>query len=221
MMALLVLALFFVARLVLSRFAGKRAAPAAAGYGAPSREEPRYEERNPRFEAQQPAAAQPAGSAGQVMGSVGAAPGSVMDVFSRGASAGQTEASGPAIPDGFDKAGFEAVAKENFVKLQKAWDTGNVVEISDFTTDDFFIAVTHKLRERGSEPQSSEVINLSANLLGILQEGNENVAVVEFDGAMKIAGEFEEVHERWVLVRKTDESTGWLLAGIEQIEQQS
>ena len=220
MMALLVLALFFVARLVLSRFAGKRAAPAAAGYGAPSREEPRYEERNPRFEAQQPAAAQPAGSAGQVMGSVGAAPGSVMDVFSRGASAGQTEASGPAIPDGFDKAGFEAVAKENFVKLQKAWDTGNVVEISDFTTDDFFIAVTHKLRERGSEPQSSEVINLSANLLGILQEGNENVAVVEFDGAMKIAGEFEEVHERWVLVRKTDESTGWLLAGIEQIEQQ-
>lgn len=222
MMALLVLALFFVARMVFSRLAGKRAAPAAAGYGARSREEPHYNDPNARFEAQQqPAANQSAGSAGQMMGSLGAAPGSVMDVFSRGAPAGQAEAAGLAIPEGFDKAGFEAVAKENFVKLQKAWDTGNVVEISDFTTDDFFIAVTHKLRERGSEPQSSEVINLSANLMGILQEGNENVAVVEFDGAMKISGEFEQVHERWVLVRKTDESTGWLLAGIEQVEQPS
>ena len=44
------------------------------------------------------------------------------------------------------------------------------------------------------------------------------MAVVEFDGAMKVAGEFEQVRERWVLVKKADDSTGWLLAGIEQVE---
>ncbi len=237
MIALMALALFFVVRMVLGRMAAKRAGatPSAAG-GAPfgaagaQREEPSYRE-PARFESAQPSAASatssssaPAagGSAGQMMGSTGSVSGSVMDLFSRGAAptsaSGQTEAAGPAIPEGFDKAGFEAVAKENFLKLQKAWDSGNVVEISDFTTDDFFIAVTHKLRERGSDPQTSEVINLSVNLLGILTEGDENVAVVEFDGAMKVAGEFEQVRESWVLVKKADDSTGWLLAGIEQVE---
>lgn len=234
MIALMALALFFVVRMVLGRMAAKRAGatPSAAG-GAPfgaagaQREEPSYRE-PARFESVQPsstpASSAPAagGSVGQMMGSTGSVSGSVMDLFSRGAAptsaTGQTEAAGPAIPEGFDKAGFEAVAKENFLKLQKAWDSGNVVEISDFTTDDFFIAVTHKLRERGSAPQISEVINLSVNLLGILTEGDENVAVVEFDGAMKVAGEFEQVRERWVLVKKADDSTGWLLAGIEQVE---
>lgn len=234
MIALMALALFFVVRMVLGRMAAKRAGatPSAAGgasFGAAGaqREEPSYRE-PARFESAQlsstPASSAPAagGSVGQMMGSTGSVSGSVMDLFSRGAAptsaSGQTEAAGPAIPEGFDKAGFEAVAKENFLKLQKAWDSGNVVEISDFTTDDFFIAVTHKLRERGSDPQTSEVINLSVNLLGILTEGDENVAVVEFDGAMKVAGEFEQVRERWVLVKKADDSTGWLLAGIEQVE---
>lgn len=234
MIALMALALFFVVRMVLGRMAAKRAGatPSAAGgasFGAAGaqREEPSYRE-PARFESVQPsstpASSAPAagGSVGQMMGSTGSVSGSVMDLFSRGAAptsaTGQTEAAGPAIPEGFDKAGFEAVAKENFLKLQKAWDSGNVVEISDFTTDDFFIAVTHKLRERGSAPQTSEVINLSVNLLGILTEGDENVAVVEFDGAMKVAGEFEQVRERWVLVKKADDSTGWLLAGIEQVE---
>ena len=234
MIALMALVLFFVVRMVLGRMAAKRAGatPSAAG-GAPfgaagaQREEPSYRE-PARFESAQPsstpASSAPAagGSVGQMRGSTGSVSGSVMDLFSRGAAptsaSGQTEAAGPAIPEGFDKAGFEAVAKENFLKLQKAWDSGNVVEISDFTTDDFFIAVTHKLRERGSAPQTSEVINLSVNLLGILTEGDENVAVVEFDGAMKVAGEFEQVRERWVLVKKADDSTGWLLAGIEQVE---
>lgn len=234
MIALMALALFFVVRMVLGRMAAKRAGatPSAAGgasFGAAGaqREEPSYRE-PARFESVQPsstpASSAPAagGSVGQMMGSTGSVSGSVMDLFSRGAAptsaTGQTEAAGPAIPEGFDKAGFEAVAKENFLKLQKTWDSGNVVEISDFTTDDFFIAVTHKLRERGSAPQTSEVINLSVNLLGILTEGDENVAVVEFDGAMKVAGEFEQVRERWVLVKKADDSTGWLLAGIEQVE---
>ena len=50
-----------------------------------------------------------------------------------------------------------------------------------------------------------------------MADANEHVAVVEFKGAMKIEGEFEEVRERWVLARKDDDSSGWLLAGIEQV----
>ncbi len=140
-----------------------------------------------------------------------AAAGSVMDQFSAPAA---TELS---IPAGFDTAAFERVAKENFGKLQQAWDTGNVVQISDFTTNDLFIALTHQLRERGAVAQKSEIIDVSAKLLGFTEQGDENVAVVEFSGAMKISGEFEQVHERWVLVQPANGSGGWLLAGIEQV----
>lgn len=214
---LIAMVLFFVFRLVAGKFlAGKMRPAGAAGAGY------RSQENNAHFEAapQHQKAPKPQNAAmpSSVMPDRGNA-GSVMDMFSRGQGA-SPDAAGPAIPAGFDKAGFEAVAKENFVKLQKAWDTGNVVEISDFTTNDLFIAITHQLRERGAQSQTSEVINLTAELLGVLTEGNEHVAVVEFNGAMKISGEFEEVHERWVLVRAADDSTGWLLAGIEQVENQ-
>ena len=217
MVLLLVAVLFFVFRLVAGKLlAGKtRPAGVAAGYGNQASTDSRFESVS---EAQ---TSQPSSHVGatpaSIMGSAGAASGSVMDVFNRGANA-SSDAAGPAIPEGFDKAGFEAVAKENFVKLQKAWDTGNVDEISEFTTNDLFIAITHQLRERGTQTQTSEVIDLTCNLLGVMTEGNEHVAVVEFNGAMKISGEFGEVHERWILVRAVDDSTGWLLAGIEQVE---
>lgn len=140
-----------------------------------------------------------------------AAAGSVMDQFST------PELSELSIPAGFDAAGFERVARENFAKLQLAWDTGNVVQISDFTTNELFIELTHQLRARGATAQKSEIIDVTAKLLGFTQQGDENVAVVEFNGAMKISGEFEEVHERWVLVQPARGAGGWLLAGIEQV----
>ncbi len=139
-------------------------------------------------------------------------PGSVMDSFSTEAGLESLT-----VPAGFDAKGFEAVARDNFIRLQKAWDKGDVVPVADFMTDDFFIALTHQLREHGYAEQKSEVVNLTTKLLGITQEGSEYVAVVAFEGAMKINGEFEEVHERWLLVQAIDGSTGWLLAGLEQM----
>lgn len=141
-----------------------------------------------------------------------ARPGSVMDSFSTEAGLESLT-----VPAGFDAKGFESVARDNFIRLQKAWDKGDVVPVADFMTDDFFIALTHQLREHGYAEQKSEVVNLTTKLLGITQEGNEYVAVVAFEGAMKINGEFEEVHERWLLVQAADGSTGWLLAGLEQM----
>lgn len=223
MILLVVAVLYFVLRMVAGKLLAGRArqAQGAGGYAAGGYSRPEQDAQrsgNTYYEAQ-PAESAARGNAAPMPATVlpsGGASGSVMDVFSRGQGT-SPDAAGPAIPEGFDKAGFEAVSKENFIKLQRAWDTGNVVEISDFTTDDLFIAITHQLRERGNQQQSSEVIDLTAELLGVMTEGNEHVAVVEFNGAMKISGEFEEVHERWVLVRAVDESTGWLLAGIEQV----
>ena len=138
-------------------------------------------------------------------------PGSAMDSFS---SSGIESLS---VPAGFDAKAFEAVARKNFIRLQKAWDKADIVSVADFMTNDFFIALTHELRNHGTAVQTSEVVNLTVRLLGIVHEQSEYAAVVSFDGAMKINGQFEQVSERWLLVRADDESTGWLLAGIEQV----
>lgn len=227
MAVLMAVALYFVLRMVLGFFAG-RAAGGRAGtatrqpYAQPSREEPQASYRQTQApEAPASASGAAAASASVMPETMGARPGSVMDMFARqNAQAAQgEEAPALEVPAGFDAAGFESVAKENFVRLQKAWDTGDYNSLGDFTTDDLFIELTHSLRQRGAAKQTSEVINLEAKLLGVakMADANEHIAVVQFKGAMKIEGEFEEVNERWVLTRKDDDSSGWLLAGIEQV----
>lgn len=227
MAVLMAVALYFVLRMVLGFFAG-RAAGGRAGtatrqpYAQPSREEPQASYRQTQApEAPASASGAAAASASVMPETMGARPGSVMDMFARqNAQAAQgEEAPALEVPAGFDAAGFESVAKENFVRLQKAWDTGDYNSLGDFTTDDLFIELTHSLRQRGAAKQTSEVINLEAKLLGVakMADANEHIAVVQFKGAMKIEGEFEEVSERWVLTRKDDDSSGWLLAGIEQV----
>ena len=216
MMLLMAMAIFFVVRLVAGFFLAKKMQGAGAGRNGSGLQDMLSRMNQPQArEPQEAPRQQPMPSAASAVADMPAASGSVMDTFATTAAVANGELE---IPDGFDKAGFERVAKENFIKLQKAWDTGNVVEISDFTTNDLFIAVTHQLRERGNVKQTSEVVDLSAKFLGLTTEGDEYVAVVEFTGAMKYSGEFETVHERWVLTRPTNEKEGWLLAGIEQVQ---
>ena len=149
----------------------------------------------------------------------GAAPntGSVMDQFMNEGKATVDSGVADITPADFDKSGFLKTALDNYRKLQKAWDTGNVIEISEFTTQDVFVAITHQLRERGNEVYTSEVLELNNELLGITQDGPDYLAAVRFEGKIKINNETETISEIWTLEKKVDGSTGWLLAGIKQI----
>jgi predicted lipid-binding transport protein (Tim44 family) len=142
----------------------------------------------------------------------GVRPGSAMDEFARGAVP-----SAPwGIPAGFDTASFLAHAKNNFTRLQHAWDRGSLDELSDFTTNDMFIALTHDLRARAGHSKT-EVVALDADLLGVESDADEHVASVKFDGTLRIDGEIEDVHEVWNLVKPANGRGGWLLAGIQQM----
>ena len=140
-----------------------------------------------------------------------ARPGSAIDQFARGAAA--TAPWG--IPAGFDSAGFVARAKENFVALQHAWDSGNLDQIADFTSNEMFITLTHDLRARGGQSRT-EVVALEAELLGI-ESGKEHLASVKFDGTLRVNGEVERVSEVWNLSKPLDGRSGWVLAGIQQV----
>lgn len=144
---------------------------------------------------------------------VGGRPGSAMDQFSRPGServAGQW-----GVPAGFDTQTFLDAAKGHYAKLQQAWDTGNLDELSEFTTNEMFIALTHELRARAGHSKT-EVVSIEAELLGIESSADEHVASVKFNGTLRVDGEIERVSEVWNL-SKPVRGGGWVLAGIQQL----
>ena len=140
-------------------------------------------------------------------------PGSAMDELMRG-GAFVDEPWG--IPADFDVQPFLRHARGYFNRLQDAWAGGNLDELSEFTTQEMFTALTHELRSRGKVDRS-EVVSLDAKLLGIEHDAREHLASVRFTGTMRIDGELEAFDEVWNLAKPVDGSTGWLLAGIQQL----
>ena len=137
--------------------------------------------------------------------------GSVLDELNNPTSAQKVD-----LPADFDVQGFLRVAEENFAKMQKAWDTGNVTSISDFTNDEVFRTVTHQLRERGAQNYETEIVTLKSDFRGIVRDGDEYLAGVHFDGTLNVSGEAERVDETWILSKPVNGNSGWLLAGIHQ-----
>jgi len=124
----------------------------------------------------------------------------------------------PAIPAGFDTAGFLRSAKLNFVRLQLANDGERLDEVREFTTQEMYDELRRDVAGRAG-PQQTDVVRLDADLLELATEQGKHWASVRFSGLVREAPGtppegFEEV---WNLVKPADGSSGWLLAGIQQM----
>ena len=129
----------------------------------------------------------------------------------------------PATPEGakpqiagVDTAAFLRAAKTNFIKLQLANDARAMDEIREFTTDEMFAQLAGERAEAG---QQTDVVSLDAELVEVATEGDRHWASVRFSGRMREAPDsgpqgFSEV---WHLAKPVDGSSGWLLAGIQQM----
>jgi predicted lipid-binding transport protein (Tim44 family) len=123
------------------------------------------------------------------------------------------------LPAGFDAASFLRGAKMNFVKLQLANDLGKLDDIREFTTDEMFTELERDVVERRGLSQQTDIESLDAELVDLATEGERHWASVRFSGRVRethgtpSAG-FAEV---WNLVKPADGSSGWLLAGIQQM----
>ena len=122
-------------------------------------------------------------------------------------------------PAGFDTGAFLRGAKMNFVKLQLANDLGKLDEIREFTTDELFGELQRDVAERHGQPQQTDVESLEAELVDVASEGTNHWASVRFSGWVREAPGAEPVQfaEVWNLVKPADGSSGWLLAGIQQM----
>jgi predicted lipid-binding transport protein (Tim44 family) len=126
------------------------------------------------------------------------------------------ETSRARVPPGFDADAFLKAAKMNFIRLQAAHDRGSLDELREVMTDELFEELRHDIR--GAD-QHTDVAALRADLLELATEGDRHWASVHFSGMVRDAPDaapagFEEV---WNLVKPADGSSGWLLAGIQQM----
>jgi predicted lipid-binding transport protein (Tim44 family) len=121
------------------------------------------------------------------------------------------------IPAGFDVGRFLNEAKRNFVRLQEANDRGDLALLREVTTGELFDALKNDLAPHAGSP--TDVVTLNAALLELVTEGALHWASVRFSGSIRErvgapAAPFEEI---WNLQKPADGSSGWLLAGIQQL----
>ncbi|MBI3095670.1 MAG: Tim44 domain-containing protein [Rhodocyclales bacterium] len=139
-----------------------------------------------------------------------------------GVGAGTTAANATAgsIPAGFDVEGFLRQAKLNFVRLQAANDRGDMDDIRQFTAPEVFAEIQMQYQERSGASQETDIMQLDAELLEVATEDNRHIASVRFSGQLReeAAAAPEAFTEIWHLVKPTDGSRGWNIAGIQQVQ---
>lgn len=125
----------------------------------------------------------------------------------------------PNVPAGFDVGSFLRAAKLNFMKLQVANDTGNLDELREFATPELYEELKKDVLARGGSRQQTDVVSLNADLLEVVTETDRHWASVRFSGQIREtpAAAPEGFEEVWNLSKPVDGSSGWLLAGIQQM----
>jgi predicted lipid-binding transport protein (Tim44 family) len=193
LIGLAIVAVIIVARMLLARRAGARPAPyagaAAGNVNARTGFEPAASREAPRFEP-----------------TFGSTP--------------PVDASRGRYPPGFDAPAFLEQARKQFTRLQVAYDAGDRAFLSDVMTPELFADVASDLDGRVSHVPT-EVVALNPEIVEVTTEGNEHWASVRFRGLLREDGSpmpkpFDEL---WNLVKPADGSSGWLLAGIRQLDE--
>ncbi len=77
---------------------------------------------------------------------------------------------GPALPAGFDSAGFERIAKLIFIRMQAANDRADLEDLRQFATPEMFAVFKLDLQDRKGAPQQTDVVQLDAQVLDFAQE---------------------------------------------------
>jgi len=233
MMALLAVALFFVIRLVMRRFAGgqQREALATAGAGAGSTAvgaAASWPAAQRSAEPVAPAAAQapvmersgfePASGevsvTGQPLRRLGDA-GTDTPLASAAVVASAPTAA-PELPEGFDVPAFERVAKMIFIRLQAANDAGDLDDLRRFTTPEMFAELRIDLQDRTGAGQHTDVERVEAKIVDFAAEEGRQIVSVRFQGRIREDGESVDFDEVWHLAKPEGDGSQWAIAGIQQ-----
>jgi predicted lipid-binding transport protein (Tim44 family) len=120
------------------------------------------------------------------------------------------------LPAGFDADGFLREAKNQFRRLQAAWDEGDRNALAAVMTPAMANEIDRDLDARGPHP-ATQIDSLDAEMLEVTTEASQYWASVRFTGVVREDdGVPVSLDEIWNLSKPVNGSTGWLLAGIRQ-----
>jgi predicted lipid-binding transport protein (Tim44 family) len=123
-------------------------------------------------------------------------------------------------PEWFEEEPFLRAAKGHFIRLQDAYDRGELNDIREYTTPEVFAEISLQIQERGSEKNKTDVVQLNASLIDLVTEGDHVIASVRFSGLMREeedapAHAFEEI---WHIQKSaSDRNAPWYVAGVQQV----
>jgi len=131
----------------------------------------------------------------------------------------------PAIADTrpawFEDEPFLRAAKGHFIRLQEAYDRGDLQDIREYTTPEVFAEIQLQVQERGGAKNKTDVLQLNAEMVDVVTEGDWVIASVRFSGMLR-----EEegaaptvLSEVWHIKKSAkDQNASWFVAGIQQIQ---
>jgi len=123
------------------------------------------------------------------------------------------------VPADFDTDAFLRHAKASFIRMQAAWDKGDVGDLREFTTPEVFAELSLQIQERGPNADYTDVVEIGAQLLGIETTATDYLASVQFSGQIRTApnAPLEPLNEVWNMSKPLSGNGGWVLAGIQQL----
>lgn len=130
-------------------------------------------------------------------------------------------AAGSTRPAGFEDEPFLREAKVHFIRLQAAYDSGDLNDIREYTTPEMFAEISMQLKERGNAQQKTDVVTLDAQMMEVVTEGDYVIASVRFSGLIREEenGKAEPFNEVWHVQKSlTRVDATWLVAGIQQAQ---
>ena len=123
------------------------------------------------------------------------------------------------LPPGFDADGFAKEAKRQYIQIQRSYDNADRAALSSVMTSEMNAEIGREIDGRGAH-QPTEIVTLDADVLEVTTENDKYWVSVRFTGLLREDGEPlpKSVDEIWNLTKPVNGSSGWLLAGISQLQ---
>ncbi len=116
-------------------------------------------------------------------------------------------------PPATGEAAVLAGARQQFLRLQAAWDRADLAELQALTTPGLYAELRITLAHREAVNRT-DVLEVHATLLGLERVGDDEFAGVEFSGWMREAADRPKApfRELWMLARSVGSGEPWRLA---------
>ena len=137
-----------------------------------------------------------------------------------GSGLGAPAAAPSTRPAWFEDEPFLRDAKKHFIRLQDAYDRGDLNDIREFVTPEMYAEISLQVQERGGKPNKTEVVTLNADIAEVVTEGDLVIASVRFSGMIREeegqpAQSFDEIWHTQKSLSQANAS--WFISGIQQV----